>query len=163
MVWPCCVMCKSGERNPVKVVSTSSQATFDDELIAQARAKNHSITSEAVSIGHQAGAYRTILTHFSQVPPPAPPDNPPPPGGELERTGCACWTCEQMPVYSRGPCLSVVTCCANVAHTSSPLDACVKACGGQGLGGGCAAVSQDAHHPGQLQRLHLRRLRPHVG
>ncbi len=42
------------------------QATFEDELIGEAKAKRHSTTGEAVSIGQRAGAYRTILTHFSQ-------------------------------------------------------------------------------------------------
>lgn len=44
----------------------SSQATFDDAMEAEAIAKKHSMTGEAVSIGARAGAYRTILTHFSQ-------------------------------------------------------------------------------------------------
>ena len=42
------------------------QATFEDELIGEAKAKRHSTTGEAVGIGQRAGAYRTILTHFSQ-------------------------------------------------------------------------------------------------
>ena len=44
----------------------AAQATFEDELIGEARAKRHSTTGEAVGIGQRAGAYRTILTHFSQ-------------------------------------------------------------------------------------------------
>ena len=34
---------------------------------AEALAKRHSLMREAVAIGAEAGAYRTILTHFSQV------------------------------------------------------------------------------------------------
>lgn len=47
--------------------STHVQATFEDGLEAEALAKRHSLTREAVAIGAEAGAYRTILTHFSQV------------------------------------------------------------------------------------------------
>ena len=42
------------------------QATFEDNLVGEAIAKRHSTTGEAVNIGARAGAYRTILTHFSQ-------------------------------------------------------------------------------------------------
>ncbi|DBB10539.1 TPA: hypothetical protein ACH3X3_002076 [Trebouxia sp. C0006] len=42
------------------------EATFEDELVEDALAKRHSLTYEAVQIGAQSGAYRTILTHFSQ-------------------------------------------------------------------------------------------------
>lgn len=34
--------------------------------MGEAVAKRHSTTGEAVDIGQRAGAYRTILTHFSQ-------------------------------------------------------------------------------------------------
>ena len=53
-----------------------AQATFDDELLAEAVAKRHSLTKEAIACGRNAGSYRTILTHFSQVPPPPPPGPP---------------------------------------------------------------------------------------
>jgi hypothetical protein len=33
---------------------------------AEAWAKRHSMTGEAISVGARAGAYRTLLTHFSQ-------------------------------------------------------------------------------------------------
>ena len=33
---------------------------------AEARAKRHSMTGEAIGVGARAGAYRTLLTHFSQ-------------------------------------------------------------------------------------------------
>ncbi|XP_022953731.1 tRNase Z TRZ3, mitochondrial [Cucurbita moschata] len=42
------------------------EATFEDSLMDEAVAKNHSTTSEAVDIGNSAGAYRIVLTHFSQ-------------------------------------------------------------------------------------------------
>ncbi|KGN45397.1 tRNase Z TRZ3, mitochondrial [Cucumis sativus] len=42
------------------------EATFEDSLVDEAMAKNHSTTSEAIDIGNSAGAYRIILTHFSQ-------------------------------------------------------------------------------------------------
>lgn len=42
------------------------QATFEDGLLEEAIAKNHSTTTEAIEAGEAAGAYRVILTHFSQ-------------------------------------------------------------------------------------------------
>jgi ribonuclease Z len=42
------------------------EATFDDELAADARAKKHSTTSEALGIGAKMGAKAVVLTHFSQ-------------------------------------------------------------------------------------------------
>ena len=42
------------------------EATFEDSLAEEAQAKKHCTTSEAVAAGAAAGAYRTILTHFSQ-------------------------------------------------------------------------------------------------
>lgn len=36
------------------------------DMEAEALAKKHSMTSEAVRVGAEAGAYRTLLTHFSQ-------------------------------------------------------------------------------------------------
>ena len=42
------------------------QATFEDALEAEALSKRHSLTREAVETGRQCGAYRTLLTHFSQ-------------------------------------------------------------------------------------------------
>ncbi|KXZ55190.1 hypothetical protein GPECTOR_3g335 [Gonium pectorale] len=41
------------------------EATFEESMHAEARAKKHSTTAEAVSVGERAGAYRTLLTHFS--------------------------------------------------------------------------------------------------
>jgi ribonuclease Z len=42
------------------------EATFEDALIDEARAKKHSATHEALATGAAAGAFRTLLTHFSQ-------------------------------------------------------------------------------------------------
>ncbi|XP_048234023.1 tRNAse Z TRZ4, mitochondrial isoform X2 [Ricinus communis] len=42
------------------------EATFEDDLMDEAVAKNHSTTKEAIEVGNLAGAYRIILTHFSQ-------------------------------------------------------------------------------------------------
>ncbi|XPS98711.1 Ribonuclease Z [Ascochyta lentis] len=42
------------------------EATFDDELAGDARAKKHSTTSEALGIGARMKAKAVVLTHFSQ-------------------------------------------------------------------------------------------------
>ncbi|XP_051134860.1 tRNase Z TRZ3, mitochondrial-like [Andrographis paniculata] len=42
------------------------EATFEDSMVEEAIARNHSTTKEAVEVGDSAGAYRIILTHFSQ-------------------------------------------------------------------------------------------------
>lgn len=42
------------------------EATFDDDLIAEAVKKNHSMTNEAIQVGVAAQVYRIFLTHFSQ-------------------------------------------------------------------------------------------------
>lgn len=42
------------------------QATFDDGMRADAVAKKHSMTGEAIRTGMDANVYRIILTHFSQ-------------------------------------------------------------------------------------------------
>lgn len=42
------------------------EATFDDDMEAEAMSKRHSMTKEAVQTGVDARVYRTILTHFSQ-------------------------------------------------------------------------------------------------
>jgi ribonuclease Z len=42
------------------------EATFDDELQGDAKAKKHSTTSEALGIGAQMDAKSVVLTHFSQ-------------------------------------------------------------------------------------------------
>ncbi|KAJ4373378.1 hypothetical protein N0V83_003673 [Neocucurbitaria cava] len=42
------------------------EATFDDELQGDAKAKKHSTTSEALGIGARMNATAVVLTHFSQ-------------------------------------------------------------------------------------------------
>ncbi|XP_027342584.1 tRNAse Z TRZ4, mitochondrial isoform X2 [Abrus precatorius] len=42
------------------------EATFEDGMVEEAIAKNHSTTKEAIEMGESADAYRIILTHFSQ-------------------------------------------------------------------------------------------------
>ncbi|XP_058006065.1 tRNAse Z TRZ4, mitochondrial isoform X2 [Hevea brasiliensis] len=42
------------------------EATFEDDLVEEAVARNHSTTKEAIEVGDSAGVYRIILTHFSQ-------------------------------------------------------------------------------------------------
>jgi ribonuclease Z len=42
------------------------EATFDDELEGDARAKKHSTTSEALDVGAHMNAKAVVLTHFSQ-------------------------------------------------------------------------------------------------
>lgn len=42
------------------------EATFEDGMMEEAIAKNHSTTKEAIDVGSSAGVYRIILTHFSQ-------------------------------------------------------------------------------------------------
>lgn len=42
------------------------EATFEDAMVDEAIARNHSTTKEAVEVGDSAGVYRIILTHFSQ-------------------------------------------------------------------------------------------------
>ena len=42
------------------------EATFEDGMEEDAVKKRHSTVGEAVKVGTDAGAYRTVLTHFSQ-------------------------------------------------------------------------------------------------
>eukprot|EP00884_Botryococcus_braunii_P016939 jgi/Botrbrau1/3929/Bobra.0365s0005.1 len=42
------------------------EATFDDALLSQATEKRHSTMGEAHRAAREMGAYRTVLTHFSQ-------------------------------------------------------------------------------------------------
>ncbi|GAU10965.1 hypothetical protein TSUD_112590 [Trifolium subterraneum] len=42
------------------------EATFEEGMVEEAIAKNHSTTSEAIEMGETANVYRIILTHFSQ-------------------------------------------------------------------------------------------------
>ncbi|GAB2250152.1 hypothetical protein Droror1_Dr00013511 [Drosera rotundifolia] len=64
----------SGDTRPCKELVEAScgatvlihEATFEDGMLDEAIAKNHSTTIEAIEAGNAAGVYRTILTHFSQ-------------------------------------------------------------------------------------------------
>ncbi|KAA8540384.1 hypothetical protein F0562_024697 [Nyssa sinensis] len=64
----------SGDTRPCPELTKASQgatvliheATFEDGMVEEAIAKNHSTTKEAIEVGDSAGAYRIILTHFSQ-------------------------------------------------------------------------------------------------
>ncbi|KAM7475988.1 hypothetical protein LguiB_023231 [Lonicera macranthoides] len=59
----------SGDTRPcLNIIKAShgATATFEDGLLEEAIAKNHSTTTEAIEAGEAAGAYRVILTHFSQ-------------------------------------------------------------------------------------------------
>ncbi|OIW09107.1 hypothetical protein TanjilG_16334 [Lupinus angustifolius] len=64
----------SGDTRPCPELVAASQdatvliheATFEESMIEEAIAKNHSTTNEAIEMGDAANAYRIILTHFSQ-------------------------------------------------------------------------------------------------
>jgi ribonuclease Z len=64
----------SGDCRPSKefaVIGANStvlihEATFEDELVGEARAKKHSTVSEALGVGSLMRAQSVILTHFSQ-------------------------------------------------------------------------------------------------
>ncbi|KAH6644792.1 hypothetical protein C7974DRAFT_468339 [Boeremia exigua] len=64
----------SGDCRPSRPFSTIGkdttvlihEATFDDELSGDARAKKHSTTSEALGVGARMDAKAVVLTHFSQ-------------------------------------------------------------------------------------------------
>ncbi|CAL0324114.1 unnamed protein product [Lupinus luteus] len=64
----------SGDTRPCPELVEASQgatvliheATFEETMVDEAIAKNHSTTNEAIEMGDSANAYRIILTHFSQ-------------------------------------------------------------------------------------------------
>ncbi|KOO30007.1 zinc phosphodiesterase elac protein 2-like protein, partial [Chrysochromulina tobinii] len=64
----------SGDTRPCEALVAAGQgatiliheATFDDDLVDDARAKRHSTRAEALDVARRMGAYRTILTHLSQ-------------------------------------------------------------------------------------------------
>ncbi|KAF6171209.1 hypothetical protein GIB67_001924 [Kingdonia uniflora] len=64
----------SGDTRPCPALIEASQgatvliheATFEDGMVEEAIARNHSTTGEAIEVGDSAGVYRIILTHFSQ-------------------------------------------------------------------------------------------------
>lgn len=67
-------LCYSGDCRPSpelvrearRVSVLIHEATFEDEFHDDAVAKKHSTVSEAISVGRDMEAHRTILTHFSQ-------------------------------------------------------------------------------------------------
>ncbi|XP_050231518.1 tRNAse Z TRZ4, mitochondrial isoform X2 [Mercurialis annua] len=59
---PCPAMIEASDGATVLI----HEATFEDDLEDEAIAKNHSTTKEAIDVGNSGGAYRIILTHFSQ-------------------------------------------------------------------------------------------------
>jgi ribonuclease Z len=71
----------SGDTRPCAAVERAArgctlllhEATFDDELAGEALAKRHSTVGEALGVARRAGAYRTLLTHFSTRYPRLPP------------------------------------------------------------------------------------------
>ena len=64
----------SGDTRPCRALQEAGkactllihEATFEPELIEHAKAKRHSTTEEALQVALAMGAYRVILTHFSQ-------------------------------------------------------------------------------------------------
>ncbi|GFP79691.1 zinc phosphodiesterase elac protein 2 [Phtheirospermum japonicum] len=59
---PCDKLIRASEGATVLI----HEATFEDGLSHEAKAKRHSTTSEALKVGDLCGVYRLILTHFSQ-------------------------------------------------------------------------------------------------
>jgi len=59
---PCDALVKAAKDATILI----HEATFDDSMLEEAIGKKHCITKEAVEAGAAAGAYRTLLTHFSQ-------------------------------------------------------------------------------------------------
>lgn len=64
----------SGDTRPCRALQEAGractllihEATFEAELIEHAKIKKHSTTEEALQVAAAMGAYRTVLTHFSQ-------------------------------------------------------------------------------------------------
>ncbi|XP_046394521.1 ribonuclease Z, mitochondrial isoform X2 [Ischnura elegans] len=59
---PCDELVKLGAGSDLLI----HEATMEDELVSEARAKRHSTTSEAIEVGQEMKAKFVILTHFSQ-------------------------------------------------------------------------------------------------
>jgi ribonuclease Z len=77
--------CFAGDTRPCQAVIDAArgatllvhEATFEDELQDEAIYKKHSTTAEALEVAAAAGAYRTVLTHFSTRYPKIPVMKPP--------------------------------------------------------------------------------------
>jgi len=59
---PCEALVEAGKNCDVLI----HEATMEDELVDDAKSKNHSTTSQAIEAGRKMNAKFTILTHFSQ-------------------------------------------------------------------------------------------------
>jgi ribonuclease Z len=59
---PCAALARAGAGATLLI----HEATFAPALASHARRKRHSTSGEAVAAGGRMGAYRTLLTHFSQ-------------------------------------------------------------------------------------------------
>lgn len=59
---PCTDLVQIGKKSNLLI----HEATFEDELVQEARIKTHSTFSEAIEIGQRMNAAFTLLTHFSQ-------------------------------------------------------------------------------------------------
>lgn len=59
---PCDALVEAGKGCNILI----HEATMEDDLVAEARIKTHSTTSEAIEVGRKMGSDFTILTHFSQ-------------------------------------------------------------------------------------------------
>lgn len=70
------------------------EATFEGCLGERAAARRHSTTAEALDMARQIGAYRTVLTHFSQV-----SSFDPPHGCPLAFIPPSSWLCSRLPPY----------------------------------------------------------------
>lgn len=62
---PCEALVHAAQRAP-RLLALIHEATFEDELAAEALSRRHATVAEAICVGAAAGAYRTLLTHFSQ-------------------------------------------------------------------------------------------------
>ncbi|KAM1804630.1 hypothetical protein ACFX12_030474 [Malus domestica] len=63
---PCPELIDASRGATVLIHEASYDATFEDGMVDEAVARNHSTTKEAIEVGNSAGVYRIILTHFSQ-------------------------------------------------------------------------------------------------
>ena len=62
---PCEAFVRAAQRAP-HLLALIHEATFEDALGAEAVSRRHSTVSEAMDVGVRTGAYRVLLTHFSQ-------------------------------------------------------------------------------------------------
>lgn len=81
------MMCESIAKAAKNATLLIHEATFEEEMVEEAIQKKHSTTKDAIATATKSGAYRTILTHFSQRYPKIPvlPDS----AGERSRIAIA--------------------------------------------------------------------------